>query len=303
MGALDLSLGVMEVGVLINTFLYGVSSVQFYIYWTGTSKPHWSTRTLVPFIWTVDTISTIFTWSWLYRCTVTYDGNIDILTQDYWTLSTTSFFDGLVGGAVQGYFAYRVHILSRRWIFTIISWFGSALALVATTAVMVVSRFTTVDSFEYKYRWIVTTSFTLLFSVDVVNTCSLCWYLRAERTGSTHIDGIMNKMFLWTLETGILTSIAGLLMLIFSLARPDTSLWICIAIFYGKLYSNSLMASLNGREFLRTSRLTSANGGAPANDWTMPSLNPVSTAVNPIAEGSGSPREKPRPFGFMFDAV
>ncbi|KAF7968815.1 hypothetical protein HWV62_29250 [Athelia sp. TMB] len=52
-------------------------------------------------------------------------------------------------------------------------------------------------------------------------------------------------------QTGLLTSIGALIMLVFSLALPNTALWLGASGFYCKLYSNSLMASLNAREILR----------------------------------------------------
>lgn len=303
MGELDASLGAMEVGVLINSFLYGVNCVQMYIYYQGTAKPHWSVRCLVPIIWIVETVSTFSMWYWLYRVTVQYDGNIYVFGQDHWTLRTTAFFDGLVGGGVQGYFAYRIHVLSRKWIYTIISWIGSVCALALTATIMVVSQWAALANFETKYAWATTASLAFLLFVDLVNTLTLCWYLRVERTGSSSVDSIMNKMFLWTLETGLLTSIAGLLMLVFSLALPKTSLWICISIFYAKLYSNSFMASLNGREQLRNSRLPQASSAPGQGDeWTYPTLNTVRTEMYPDALEPPSPgRDKKRSLGFMFE--
>jgi len=152
---------------------------------------------------------------------------------------------------VQAFFAHRIHALSGNWWITIISWMGSLLGFAATTAITVCSLSVTVTEFNEKYRWLTTTGLCLLLFVDVVNTTALCFYLRMGRTGFSSTDSMLNKLFVWTLETGLLTSLAAVLMLVFSLAMSKTLLWICISIFYAKLYSNSFMATLNGRSTLR----------------------------------------------------
>jgi len=89
-------------------------------------------------------------------------------------------------------------------------------------------------------------------SVDLINTTSLCILLRSEKTGTERTDTVLNKLVVWTIETGVITSLAAVLMLIFCLVLPNTTIWVAISIFYSKLYSNSLMASLNARNSLRT---------------------------------------------------
>ncbi|KZP08289.1 hypothetical protein FIBSPDRAFT_939073 [Athelia psychrophila] len=263
---LDGTLGAIEVGTLISCFLYGVTTVQVYIYYSnGTVKDPLRIRLLVPFIWLVETIQTVFMCAYLYRVTVTYYGNVAIIGDGHWTLNTSALFDGLVGGLVQGFFAHRIWILSKKWPITLISWTGSFLAFTGTVAIMILGQISYIAKFDAEFTWLVTTTLALLLSVDIINTVALCSYLRIERTGFQSTDGMLNKLFIWTLETGLFTSLGAMLMLIFSLALPETTIWIGISAFYGKLYSNSLMASLNAREALRSlsmanTHITSSRG-------------------------------------------
>ncbi|KAF7981412.1 hypothetical protein HWV62_33391 [Athelia sp. TMB] len=163
---------------------------------------------------------------------------------------------------VQTFFAYRVYTLTGKWYLTLISWLGSATAFAMTFAITIISFQTDVATFSIQYSWLVTTGLVMLLFVDMVNTISLCTYLRIERTGFSSTDSMLNKLFLWTLETGLLTSLAALLMVVLLLTEKKTTLWICISIFYAKLYSNSFMASLNGREYLRTTRMDTNISGS-----------------------------------------
>lgn len=128
-----------------------------------------------------------------------------MVATSHWTLETSAFFNGLAGALVQvrcfticnklspltqfdrqGYFAHRIQVLSRSWIVTIISWIGSLVAFMATTAIMITSIFNTLPLVEYskKFNWLLTGALVLLLFVDIVNTLALCAHLRVERTGS-----------------------------------------------------------------------------------------------------------------------
>jgi len=71
------------------------------------------------------------------------------------------------------------------------------------------------------------------------------------------------------------------------LVLPDSTLWVSISIFYAKLYSNSFMASLNGRQSLRN-----AFNGRDFID--MPVLSQAST-LKPSQHALGAVKLSPGP--------
>lgn len=64
---------------------------------------------------------------------------------------------------------------------------------------MILGQISYIAKFESQYEWLVTTTLSLLLFVDIVNTVALCTYLRIERTGFSSTDGMLNKLFIWTL--------------------------------------------------------------------------------------------------------
>ncbi|KAF7980263.1 hypothetical protein HWV62_39009 [Athelia sp. TMB] len=201
----------------------------------------------------IETVQTMTQVSYIYSLTVTNYGDIALVSQGHWSLNISALFDGLTGALVQAYFAHRIHVLSGGWTITVVSWFFSFVALMGTTAITVLGQVSaSIVDFERNYVWIVTTSLVLLVFVDIINTVSLCTFLRVEKTGSRSADHLLNKLFLWTIQTGIVTSIGGLVMMILSLTNPETSYWIAVSLFYAKFYSNAFMATLNARDGLRT---------------------------------------------------
>jgi len=56
---------------------------------------------------------------------------------------------------------------------------------------------------------------------------------------------------IWTIETGLLTSVAAVTMLVCFLLMQDNFIWIAIYTFLAKLFSNSFLVSLNARDVER----------------------------------------------------
>ena len=83
-------------------------------------------------------------------------------------------------------------------------------------AVMVLAQTESLLTFDAKYGPLVTTVLVTQLSVDLINTGSLCYLLRIERTGLKRCvrarrrcallttprstDGMLNKLFLWTIR-------------------------------------------------------------------------------------------------------
>lgn len=99
--SLDLSLGAVEVGVLIATFLYGVTTLQVFIYFSETAKVTLRMRFLVTLLWIVESLGTFFVWHYLYVLTVTHFGDTAMLYGKHWSLDTLAFLNGLAGTLVQ----------------------------------------------------------------------------------------------------------------------------------------------------------------------------------------------------------
>jgi len=239
--------------------------VQLYIYYKNDFKDRLWIRCLVTGIWVLECTHTVFIWIYLYDLTVTNYGNPAALAKSPWTLSMSSVFDGLIGGAVQAYFAHRIYILSGSPLLPIISWLGSALQVALTLAIAIIGSRMTLKEFADGYTWIITSVLAVVMVVDILNTGGLLYFLVIERSRNrvkrTRIA--VDKLILWTIETGLVTSVTAILMLALFLGKPGTALWISFTLFYAKLYSNCLLASLNGRISLRANQTSySTSSGA-----------------------------------------
>ncbi|KAJ7112915.1 hypothetical protein C8R44DRAFT_233603 [Mycena epipterygia] len=248
---LDLSLGALEIGVLLSSTLWGVTTVQFYIYLTAPNKDPWWTKALVYIVWILESLHTIFAWAYIYRLTVTFYGVPAALAADEWTLSASSLFDGIIGAIVQMFFAYRVRMFSNSWAITSVVWVGSLFQLACTLSITILTPRFSIAEFALRFGWLFEAALATNLIVDVINTGALSYYLSRGRTGFKSTDRVLEKLVTWTVETGLITAIAAALQLAFLKALPNTALWIGISLFYAKLYSNSFLAILNSRSILR----------------------------------------------------
>ncbi|OJT07350.1 hypothetical protein TRAPUB_1816 [Trametes pubescens] len=86
---------------------------------------------------------------------------------------------------------------------------------------------------------------------DVTIAAILCTILHYSRTGFSKSNTLINRLMVFAVNTGLLTSICACLSLITILALPNTFIYITFFFLVGRMYSNSLMATLNARKSLR----------------------------------------------------
>ncbi|KAH0831946.1 hypothetical protein J3R83DRAFT_12832 [Lanmaoa asiatica] len=86
---------------------------------------------------------------------------------------------------------------------------------------------------------------------DVLITVFLCFTLQISRTGFQKSDTLITKLILFSINTGFLTSLCALASLVCISVWPH--MWIYIAFYFciGRLYCNTLLATLNARKGLR----------------------------------------------------
>ncbi|KAI6164995.1 hypothetical protein EDD17DRAFT_1474132, partial [Pisolithus thermaeus] len=86
---------------------------------------------------------------------------------------------------------------------------------------------------------------------DVLIAGCLCFLLQKSRTGFRRSDTMINKLMLFSLNTGLLTGIFAVASLISISLWPNAFIYIAFYFCVGRLYCNSLLATLNARRIIR----------------------------------------------------
>ncbi|KAJ3751481.1 hypothetical protein DFH05DRAFT_1519692 [Lentinula detonsa] len=75
--------------------------------------------------------------------------------------------------------------------------------------------------------------------------------LHTSRTGLRRSDSIINKLIICSINTGALTSLCAIASMLSILLAPETFIYISFFFCMGRLYANSLLATLNVRSLIR----------------------------------------------------
>ncbi|KAH9918664.1 uncharacterized protein B0H18DRAFT_882644 [Fomitopsis serialis] len=199
MASIDLTAGAVEVGIVISTFLYGIATVQAYIYSRSNHQDPLWLKSLVRFS-LLETLLTVLTCMYLYSLTITHFGDIDTLQNLPWPMDVTFAIGGIVSGLVQSFFAWRVYVISRRLETSIVSWVGCVCRVAITLTICILDiKSKTVGRYESRYGWTITFSLSLAMFIDVLNTCSLCFWLWRKKDKEHSTSALIDKVMTWTI--------------------------------------------------------------------------------------------------------
>jgi len=167
-----------------------------------------------------------------------------------YSLASCVLFSAFIGPLVQAWFAYRVLRLSGQLYIPALCWLLSFLRCTATVAVGIEALLATnLLEFKLRFKWLLTFILAVGAAVDVIIAGTLCYFFRQLRaTSFKRTVKVINQTMIWTIETGLLTSVAAVGMLFCFLFMPDNFIWIGIFTFLAKLFSNSFMVALNARD-------------------------------------------------------
>ncbi|KII93003.1 hypothetical protein PLICRDRAFT_121529 [Plicaturopsis crispa FD-325 SS-3] len=247
--------GALLVGALLATALSGIVVVQCFLYFRTFRSDPPRTKLLVSVILVVDTCHSVFIWASVWDYLIVHFG--DASRRDFipTTIALTIALTAILTFCVYCFFCHRIFKLSQRnWYITVpvlvLSFLRLCAATVTTTEMI---RLRSYVLFTQSYAWIFTIGLALSSVIDVFIAASLCYFLRHSRTGHSSLDHVLDKLMLYTLETGLLTCAATVVAMLCWLTMPDNLIFLGFHFVICKLYSNSLLATLNTRKHLQRS--------------------------------------------------
>jgi hypothetical protein len=235
-------------------------------------------------------------WAYLYNLTVSHMGDVNHVSFLPWTFDVSLALSGIIGGTTQAFFTYRVYRISRQMWLACPAWIASVGRAVISVVLTVVSiQGGTLAQLRAKYDVVVYIALVVSVSVDIWNSAALCYYLKSKKTDQT-TSGVVNSIVLWSIETGLATTVAAVLVLVCWSAMPNNGLWLCFFFIYSKRKTPSLLLfrSARGLTFSMQCTLTpSLSPSTPANAYASPR---TSSMVSPsLAPSTSRPRlRRPR---------
>ncbi|KZP05241.1 hypothetical protein FIBSPDRAFT_1054207 [Athelia psychrophila] len=245
-GIAEIALGPMFIGTIFNIVLYGIMITQVYLYFNTYQKDKRWIKCLVVFLLFADTVNAVFDLVYVYQSLVVHFGDQEYLTRANWIFATDPAMTGIIAASVQFFFAWRVKVVTNSKIATAVVVLCSLISLLSaigtSIAVGLIPMFTEFVKFEViVILWLVSAAVA-----DICITISLCYHLQQRKTGFSATDDIVNKIIKLTVQTGAVTAICATIdVIVFCVDNTGTHLIFNVPL--SKLYTNSLMSSLNAR--------------------------------------------------------
>ncbi|KAI0328457.1 hypothetical protein GY45DRAFT_1003362 [Cubamyces sp. BRFM 1775] len=248
------TIGAILVGALVSAVLSGTVTTQAFIYFRLYGSDDYKRNTLmVSLLWALDALhsSMAFASTWIYL--IRHWGDSTVYDYIPWTIALTVALTAIVTLISHCFFAHRVYVLSGfSWWLTvpILVLAGGRLvsALVSTSEMMTLQSY---EAFVDRVGWVFTMGLSLSTAVDVLITLSLITLLQRSRTGFSTTDHLIDTVTLYTVETGLVTSITTAVSLVCWLVMPRNLIFLALHFSISKLYATSTLATLNARKSLR----------------------------------------------------
>ncbi|CAA7266018.1 unnamed protein product [Cyclocybe aegerita] len=167
----------MLLGCFINVLLLGIMITQVYLYYTTYKRDQLWMKIYVAVLFVLDVVNTVFIFIYLYRSFITFFGDFDFIERADHYVATDPATTGLVGTMVQLFFAWRIFVLTKTWIYsaviTILAITAGICSILSSVGVARTPKF--IDFHAFKNPVIV----WLVASVvdDILITSILVWYL------------------------------------------------------------------------------------------------------------------------------
>ncbi|KAI0078275.1 hypothetical protein K474DRAFT_1706666 [Panus rudis PR-1116 ss-1] len=251
MGQYDATLGVFVIGVMFNTYLYGLVTFQFAKYYRIKFNDPPAIKYMIFFLFVLDTFhSAALMWMvWAY-CVTNYT-NPDILAIGLWPHMFTPVATALAAIMTQVFLGYRIYRLSNSiylyGIVLAIAFPGCVLGIITGIRAMILQELDKLVALEK----IIIGWLTLQVSCDFLITGTLIYILWNSRTGFRKTDSVLYRLMRGAIQTGLFAGIFSIADLITFLALPQTNLYGMFAIPIGRIYTNTLLDTLLARDELR----------------------------------------------------
>ncbi|KAJ7770457.1 hypothetical protein B0H16DRAFT_1774180 [Mycena metata] len=230
---LSTTLGAVQVGALICCFAFGVLTCQVHVYFSRFPTDSAKLKTLVVAVWVMQLGEIVCVGLALFTYTIFDYGHPETVVGPLPKSFAVGFLHAAILTAfVQGFLSYRLYTVSRRLFVPVAVWVAVFVRFIGNVAIMATSLRISIVELEMRWGWL----FTVVWG---------------RRLGQRRTAALLDKLIVWTLETGMLTSANMIAEVVCFYTMKDNFIWTTFLIFQPLLYSNSLLASLNSRATLR----------------------------------------------------
>ncbi|OCH90786.1 hypothetical protein OBBRIDRAFT_776407 [Obba rivulosa] len=289
---LDDTLGALIISTMITSALYGVTTIQTYVYFQRSEKDSTLLKSMIACLWILDTVHQVFICHACYTYAITDYSDLLALTKETWYVIGVIFITATLNVVLRSVFCLRI------WQFNDKKWFLVAIIMLCSFAEFgLTMAFGLRDQIGLHAQFLALHSLApdvyigLVFSIiaDLTVACSQVVLLWRRRSTVSRTNSLLRTLMLYSISTGAVTTVCALLQLITFASMPNNLVYIAFFTALPVLLFNALLATLNARQSLRD--IAGMNGepiSIPLSTVT-PSSSAVTAHVGPFHSGQNHP--------------
>jgi len=221
----------------------------------------------------------------VYKIVINNFGNQGVAVLIIPELFIASFFQGFCAISAQLFYTYRIWKFSNK--FWIVPCITIPLMLTQLGFTFANNALTLIHR-DIAYLQTITYTVYVVHSVnvflDLFFVIVMAFLLSKERQVFKYTQTMVHRLLVLTVNTGLMTTIATALTIVFVAAQPDTFVYAFFNVLVSSLYGNSVMANLNSRDYVR---------GFKADNVLESSVQFHELSINPSYGGASSTRVRP----------
>ncbi|KAK7031342.1 hypothetical protein R3P38DRAFT_3352598 [Favolaschia claudopus] len=292
------TLGAFLAGCFAAVGLSAVLGFQCFLYFRLFPADSQQYKALVVWIWLLDAAHTalICTGAWDYL--ILHFGDRDAVENIFPVVALTVALTAVITLSANIFYGWRIHKLSKHnW------WLTGPLAFLSivrvglaftTTTEMLISK--TFPAFAARFKILFTSGLVVSAVTDIIVSCGRYYFLRNLRQGYTMTHEAVDAVVVFTVNDGCLTCAVVIASIICWLVSPGTFYYLAIYLSIAKLYANSVLATLNLRNWYRhryigPRAISMFNRPARANGVALPASQAMDSSGQPTSISNIGPEK------------
>ncbi|PBK61336.1 hypothetical protein ARMSODRAFT_1008877 [Armillaria solidipes] len=241
--------GPFIVGYLLHWGLFGTLSIQLYLYYLAFPNDRRFIKYLVYGIYIVEFVQTILLSHDAFAMFGYGFGDLDALTDIHFNWLIVPIMSAVTACVGQGFYAYRILILSKSRsvpaFVTCVSLTSSVAGIITGVYCFQAGNITKLENLKMSIAVGIWCGGTAL--CDIVIAICMTYYLMRSKTGFRQTQIMVTKLIRLTVESGSVTAVGTLINLILFFAFRHQVFYSTVALIMPKLYANSVYMVLNSR--------------------------------------------------------
>jgi len=246
-------------GILFNWTLFGVLCVQVYVYARSFKTDRSWMKALVYFVFVFEIVQTAMTGADMYFWFAAGFGNVLELANSQLSPIDIPFFVAFMSLIVQSFFAYRIYTIKKSFWFAvgvivILAFMQAGAGFCVGITAMLNQGFSASQQRNTEVAagiWLGGNA-----AVDVIIALTMTYLLLSSRRQEHGFSSdMLTNIVRLTVETNTITAMMSIISLGVEYGTPATPYYYTPTAIMGKLYSNTLLVTLNNRLALREMRM------------------------------------------------